>query len=62
MQVRELSREQIEELKQTFYYDNNGECQLYYVGGWEIPDDYIFEWYAGIDFVNDDFWCTAGQE
>lgn len=26
-----------------------------------VPDEKVFEHYAGIEFVEDDFFCTAGK-
>jgi hypothetical protein len=66
MTVRELNREQLDELKQTYA------CQLRDCGEDEevigisykeltdatlIPDDVIFYHYDGIEFVEDDFFC-----
>lgn len=66
MTVRELNREQLDELKQTYA------CQLRDCGEDEevigisyeelidatfIPDDVIFHHYDGITFVEEDFFC-----
>lgn len=66
MTVRELNREQLDELKQTYA------CQLRDCGEDEevigisyqelvdalrIPDEVIFEHYDDIWFVEDDFFC-----
>ena len=74
MDVTELSREQLEELKNNYMAElvNEGtfaevmNCD-YNESSWDdcanadklIPDEVIFEHYAGIEFVNDDFFCTA---
>ena len=74
MDVKELSNEQIVELKQHYLTElaNEGsfaevldvdyDCPSY----WDlanaddiVPDDVIFRNYEGVDFVNDDFFCTA---
>lgn len=75
--VTELTREQLEELKQdymgelvnegTFREVMDADCDE--PSYWHlamadelIPDEFIFEYYAGVGFVNDDFFCTAGRE
>ena len=78
MTVNELNRDQLDELKESLYY------QIYYMDSeevafavidstlpytqetlpdypHEIPDSIIFAVYAGISFVNDDFFCTMGE-
>lgn len=63
MNVTELSRDQLEELKETFFYENwDKPVTLNYTYPAEIPDEIIFEHYSGINFVNDDFFCTAGRD
>lgn len=63
MDVRELSREQLDELKQA-YVCETVDCPSYgeLADAVDIPDDVIFQHYSGIDFVMDDFWYTAGRE
>lgn len=58
MLVRELNQDQIDELKLTYYYDveNN------YTTMYEIPNEVIYDYYNDINFVNDDFACTAGVD
>ena len=60
MNVRELSKDQLSELKQNYV------CETVLAPSWgdlfeadNIPDEVIFEYYADIYFVNDDFFCTA---
>lgn len=54
MDVRELSRDQLEELKETYLWGTeNDYCFVY-----EIPDSVIFEYYGGICFVDDDFFSS----
>lgn len=66
MNVKELSRDQLEELKQNYYY--TFVTPTYYLGMnypdgfWSIPDKVIFKYYAGISFVNDDFCCSMGMD
>jgi hypothetical protein len=70
MTVRELNREQLDELKQIYA------CQLRdcgedeevmgisyqeFVDALRTPDEVIFEHYDGICFVEDDFFCGKGE-
>ena len=65
MTVRELSGDQLNELKQTYAAQlaetgeeiNYGEL----VEAIEIPDDVIFNHYDGILFTDDDFFCSCGK-
>ena len=63
MNVRELTQDQLSELKSDYFYnhldDYNmiGDCCFY----WELSDELIFDYYDGIDFVSDDFGCSAGE-
>lgn len=62
MNVRELNREQIEELKHTYIcrkMENPSYQDL--ADGYSIADEVIFKEYDGIDFTNDDFFCTCGK-
>lgn len=70
MTVRELTRDQLDELKSNYFWSDN--FPGYYYPHWQtgelvpvlfpgdIPDHVIFEQFDGIHFVNDDFSCTAG--
>ena len=58
MTVRELSREQLDELKVTYMFD------LYENPTWgdladahTVCDEELFIHYDGVDFVEDDFFC-----
>lgn len=66
MTVYELSRDQLDELKEHYFWGeetvhipkfNHLGLPALFAG--DIPDNVIFDYYAGIDFVNDDFCCTA---
>lgn len=57
MSVNELNQNQIDELKLTYLYD----VENHYTCAEEIPNEVIFDYYSGIDFVNDDFFCTKEQ-
>ncbi len=74
MNVKELTRDQMVELKQNYMieladegtfaevmnvdYDHPAWGDMAYADDL-VPDDVIFEHYGDIDFVDDDFWCTA---
>lgn len=68
MTVRELNREQLDELKWAYYYSDDydpkivGENGLPILFAADIPDKIIFAVYEGIIFVLDDFWCSQGDE
>jgi|P1105metagenome_2_1110788.scaffolds.fasta_scaffold00387_52 hypothetical protein len=74
MDVRELSRDQLIELKCQYMAELVNEGTFAEVMGVEnnepsygdlaeadqnISDEFIFEHYNGVHFVNDDFFCTA---
>ena len=65
MTVRELSRDQLNELKQAYAarLAETGEEISYgeLVESTEIPDDVIFNHYDGILFTDDDFFCSCGK-
>lgn len=68
MTVRELSDDQLVELKQRMVddeiYEVEGRGASYgeLAAAESIPDDRVFELYDGVDFSNDDFLCTAGHD
>lgn len=77
MTVRELSRDQLVELKGNYMAELVNEGAFAEVMGRDydepsygdyadadeiISDEFIFEHYGHYDFCNDDFFCTAGQE
>ena len=68
MTVYELNRDQLEELKQRYYSDVLLEEEDRTPSYYELSniDDYVsdqtvFDEYDNDTFVNDDFFCTAGQ-
>lgn len=67
MTVRELSDDQLVELKQRMVddeiYEVEGRSASYgeLAAAESIPDERVFELYDGVDFSNDDFLCTAGH-
>lgn len=68
MTVRELSDDQLVELKQRMVddeiYEVEGRSASYgeLAAAESIPDDRVFEQYDGVDFSNDDFLCTSGRD
>jgi hypothetical protein len=58
MDVKELSNEQMSELRWNYFYDVDNDYEYPH----EIPDEVIFEHYDGIDFVNDDFGSTMDKD
>lgn len=72
MNVTELNREQLIEMKQTYLMEleDCGEHEDVVGISWNelanadelVPDDIIFDKYAGIIFTDDDFWCSMTAE
>lgn len=69
MDVKELSREQLVELKQNYLTEladkRNGEGVSYgeLANADElVTDEEIFLFYAGVDFVSEDFFCSGYDE
>lgn len=57
--VEQLTRNELDELKQSYVseiVDNPSWGEL--SDSTEIPDGVIFEYYGGISFVEDDFFCN----
>lgn len=67
MTVRELSDDQLVELKQKMVDDEiyaaegRGASYGELAAAESIPDERVFDLYDGVDFSNDDFLCTAGH-
>lgn len=67
MTVRELSDDQLVELKQRMtddeIYEMEGRGASYgeLAAAESIPDERVFDLYDGVDFSNDDFLCSAGH-
>lgn len=58
MNVRDLNRNQLDQLKWDYFYqleNTNNDILEDIVLYTEIPDEVIFEHYDGINFVQDDF-------
>ena len=58
MRSNELNADQLSELKQTFFYEEEHGYEFIH----QIPDDVIIKHFEGIEFVNDDFGCSMGME
>lgn len=63
MSVKELSREQLIELKAMFYAENNNNVSWGELANVDelVSDETIFNEYSGTIFTNDDFFCTCGK-
>lgn len=62
MSVKELTREQLIELKQNYYcnvLNNNASYSELANIDSLVSDTEIFNEYEGITFVNDDFFCSC---
>lgn len=61
--VKELTTEQLDELRWNTFYDRTNETDDYKA---ESPDDItnetLFFLYEDISFTDDDFFCTARKE
>ena len=59
MVVRDLNREQLNELKLAFLCEKAGGTASYVdlADAEDIPDETIFSHYEGIEFTEDDFFC-----
>ena len=64
MGAQDLTREQMDELKEAYFWQEETQDILPddITSPEQIPDDIIIEHYSGVCFVNDDFFCTMGKE
>lgn len=60
MELYELTLDQLEELRDTLYWQWLDESKIY--ADYEVADQEVYDEFSGILFVNDDFFCTAGKE
>jgi len=59
--VRDLSRDQIDELKQAYVTEMVGNpSYMELADASNVPDGVIYRHYDGVHFGPDDFWCSAG--
>lgn len=67
MTVMELNYDQLTELKQRMVDDEISETEGRSASYGElanaesIPDEKVFERYDGVEFVEEDFFCTTGK-
>lgn len=63
--VENCTAEQLDELRNAYFWaDDTDRYELYDIdidSPDDVPDWLLFQEYAGILFVNDDFFCTAGR-
>lgn len=57
-----LIPDQIAELKNSLFYEDAEGVFEDLISPSDIPDSVVHEHYKGINFVNDDFFCTAGMD
>ena len=58
--VQDLSRDELNELKSSFFYQDETQDinESTFSTPEEIPDEIIFEHYDGVYFVKEDFFCN----
>lgn len=59
--VHELTQEELQELRETYFYqllDTDPETLGFITEASDIPIEAIFEHYGGIGFSTDDFFCN----
>ena len=61
MDVRELNREQLDELKENYVFETmENPSYRDLAEAYNIADEVIYGYYDGVYFVNDDFCCSCG--
>ena len=59
MKVRELNRDELDELKMAYASERNDNISyVELIDALDIPDDVIFDHYDDIEFTEDDFYCN----
>ena len=58
MDVSELTPEEMQELKENYFYDILEENDSRFTIPEDIPDAIILEHYKHVAFVKEDFWCN----
>ena len=61
MTVKDLSRNQLDELKQAYAIQLSETEGEEITDSAEIPDEVIFNHYDEVIFTNDDFFCSCGK-
>lgn len=58
MTVKELNRDQMIQLKQDYLCETRGDVSYGELADADeiVSDEQMFDYYGGIDFVEDDFW------
>lgn len=61
MNVQELNRAEMEELKQMYLFETTAGPLTWgdIAAACEIPNEIIFDYYEGVRFSKDDFTCNA---
>ena len=61
--VYDLTKNQFEELKSTYFYQllDDGDVLNEICYPEQLPDDIIYNHYEGINFTDDDFYCSCGD-
>jgi hypothetical protein len=61
--VENCTAEQLDELRDAYFWadDTDPETLIDIDSPDDVPDWLLFQQYAGILFVNDDFFCAAGR-
>ena len=64
MTVYELNKDELIELKQRYYIQNNTVCSYNDLSSVDtlVKDKEIFEEYNNVTFTKDDFWCNSNDE
>lgn len=59
--VTELNKSELDQLKWTYFYDEDIDHKYQYDYPHQISDEVIFAHYENISFVDDDFFCNITQ-
>lgn len=56
--VHDLSADEFAELKSNYFHEflEQDDCDVKSMD--DIPDEVIYDWYDGIDFMDEDFFCN----
>lgn len=62
--VFDLNRDELDELKESYFYNDETKDinENEFIFPSEIPDDIIFNYYDGVMFVDEDFWCNLQSD
>jgi|LakMenE18May11ns_1017448.scaffolds.fasta_scaffold9574201_2 hypothetical protein len=59
--VQELNRNELDQLKWNYFYDEVIDHKYQYDYPHEISDEVIFAHYEHVSFVEEDFFCNVNQ-